>query len=151
MGSRLPYRSPTFRQHILFQKLGRLCGPQQYTKYTIYTKIQNMNYGIYRYNKTNVFVLNLFDLLRFCFQKNRFLLENFENRLACSVYLVLQTVILNIGFEFVVFICIWEHILKVLFDICWKMSQKCEQVSYKRILQDLWGILQRNLYIHSKV
>ena len=43
--------------YCILTKLVRLCGPQQYTKYTS-TKlqkvqnIQNMNYGKYRYNKT---------------------------------------------------------------------------------------------------
>ena len=46
---------------------------------------------------------------------------------------VKQIVIFNIGFGFVVLNSIWEHGLKMFFDIFRnfpKMSQKCEQFSY---------------------
>ena len=34
----------------------------------------------------------------------------------------------------------YEHILKIFFSICWKMSQKCERISYEIVVCDLFVI-----------
>ena len=69
--------------------------------------------------------------------------QKIESILELLAYFVKQIVILNIGFGFCVFFCIWEHTLKILFDICRPpnrkkstpenrtFSQKCEQFSYR--------------------
>ena len=78
----------------------------------ITNKSQNMNYGIYSYNKTNICLFYYaFDFpFTFCFQKTNAFWHLWS-------ILYNQLLIFNIGFGLCVFVCIWEHTLKICFDI----------------------------------
>ena len=81
-------------------------------------KLQNMSYGIYRYNKSKIC----------CF---RFFPQQIESILVFLVCFVQSIVILNIGFGFFVFFCIWEHTLKIFYDIF--RPQKLKNVRHPKI------------------